>query len=97
MGFIRRQEVRLAMRYIGRQYDKSGASSPPEAELRARAEQLVDDAHRVARQSGRNFGSILKDLVADIQGGKEPVDGGKQTNTNHAGAERSGPGKPEGE
>lgn|GEM_PF-2621690 len=41
--------------------------TPPEAELNRRAAKLVDDAHRIARERGRNVLSIMKELVEDVK------------------------------
>ena len=67
MGFLRQQEERLAMRFITWQYEKMNAPVPAPAELRQRAGQIVDDAHRIARERGRNVLSIMKELVEDLR------------------------------
>ena len=66
-GFIRQQEERLAMRLLNWQYQRMKMKVPPEAELNRRAEKLVDDAHRIARERGRNVLSIMKELVEDVK------------------------------
>lgn len=40
---------------------------PAEAELQHHAAKLVDDAHKIARERGRNVISIMKDLVDDLK------------------------------
>ena len=40
---------------------------PAEAELQHHAAKLVDDAHKIARERGRNVISIMKDLVEDFK------------------------------
>ena len=40
---------------------------PSQDELETRAVALVDDAHRIARERGRNVLSIMKELVADLK------------------------------
>jgi len=36
-------------------------------ELERHAAGIVDDAHRIARERGRNVMSIIKEMVADIK------------------------------
>ncbi|MGD8991487.1 MAG: hypothetical protein PVI00_08540 [Desulfobacterales bacterium] len=67
MGFFRQQEEHLAMRFIVWRYQKLGKPSPSEAELRIQASHIVSDAHRIARERGRNIVAIIKDLVNDIK------------------------------
>jgi len=66
-GFIRQQEERMAMRLLNWQYQRMKIKPPPEAELNRRAAKLVDDAHRIARERGRNVLSIMKELVEDVK------------------------------
>ena len=65
MGFIRRQEERLAMRLLAWQYQKKNLPVPVIEELHRQAGKLVDDAHRIARERGRNVMAILKEMVSD--------------------------------
>jgi hypothetical protein len=67
MSFIRRQEERLAVRLLTWQYQRMQVPVPGTRELERQAVKLVDDAHRIARERGRNVIGILKDLVADIK------------------------------
>jgi len=67
MGFIRRQEENLAMRYLLWQYQKKQILTPPHEYLEKQAAQIVDDAHRIARERGGNLISIIKELVKDIK------------------------------
>ncbi|MDX2512400.1 MAG: hypothetical protein QNK25_10160 [Desulfobacterales bacterium] len=69
MGFIRQQEQKLAMRLLAWHYEKNGMVMPPISELGQQAERLVDDAHRIARERGRNVMSIIKELIGDIRKG----------------------------
>jgi len=66
MGFIRRQEEKMAARLI--QWHLQQQSHPPLSpdELSAKAMLLVDEAHRVARQRGKNLLTIMREMVADI-------------------------------
>ena len=67
MGFFRQQEERLAIRFLTWQYQKLDRSIPDEAELEAQAVKIVQEAHRIARERGRNVIAIIKDLVNDIK------------------------------
>ncbi len=67
MGFFRQQEERLAIRFINWQYQKWGKPIPENAELKLLAAKTVDQAHRIARQSGQNVISIIKELIADLK------------------------------
>ncbi len=67
MGFIRQQEERLAARFLTWQYEKLKKPIPPEADLGSQAARIVEEAHRIARQRGRNVVSIVKDLIEDIK------------------------------
>jgi len=66
MGFIRRQEEKLAARMI-QWHQQQQADTPlsPE-ELAAKASVLVTEAHRVARHRGSNLLTIMKEMVADV-------------------------------
>ena len=67
MGFIRRQEERLAIRLLTWQYQRINMPVPAMKELEIRAARLVDDAHKIARERGRNVAAILKELIADVR------------------------------
>ncbi|MFZ1955282.1 MAG: hypothetical protein WAU34_07290 [Desulfobacterales bacterium] len=67
MGFIRQQEERMALRLLTWQYQRLKIALPSEDELEARAVALVDEAHRIARDRGRNVLSIMKELVGDLR------------------------------
>lgn len=64
-GFIRHQEERLAIRLLAWQYQKKNLQVPVIEELQQQASKLVDDAHRIARERGRNVMSILKEMISD--------------------------------
>ena len=66
MGFIRGQEERLTIRYLVWKYQKMNIEVPPESELREQAIRIVDDAHRIARKSGSNIMTIVKELTGDL-------------------------------
>jgi hypothetical protein len=67
MGFFRQQEERLAIRFLTWQYQRLDKPIPDEAELMAQAAKIVQDAHQIARERGRNVIAIIKDLVNDIK------------------------------
>ena len=66
MGFIRRQEEKMASKLI--QWYLQQQSAPPltPEELARKSSTLVDEAHRVARRRGKNVLAIMKDMVADV-------------------------------
>ncbi len=67
MGILRRQEKHLAVRLLSWQYKRMNLSLPAIEELERQADKLVDDAHRIARERGRNVMSIIKEMIADIK------------------------------
>ncbi|BBO66180.1 hypothetical protein DSCA_01100 [Desulfosarcina alkanivorans] len=68
MGFLKNQQVKVAVRLLAWQYEKNGQSVPDRVLLEPRARKLVDDAHRIARERGGNVLSILKSMVAEMRG-----------------------------
>lgn len=69
MGFVRRQEERLAIRLLTWQYQRMNHPVPASSELERLAQKLVDDAHLIARERGRNVIEIIKDLISDVKKG----------------------------
>jgi hypothetical protein len=67
MGFFRQQEERLAIRFLTWQYQKLEKPVPDDVELKLQAAKIVQEAHRIARERGRNVIAIIKDLVNDIK------------------------------
>lgn len=67
MGFIRKQEERLAVRMLAWQYQRLDLPVPAIQELERQATKLVDDAHRIALERGRNVLTIIKELISDIK------------------------------
>jgi len=67
MGFIRRQEERLAIRFLVWQRQRMNLVMPPHSELQRQAGKIVDEAHRIARQTGGNVISIIKELINDLK------------------------------
>jgi hypothetical protein len=68
MGFIRRQEGRVAIRFLAWHYRRMNLVMPPPSELERQANKIVDEAHRIARETGRNVLSIIKELVEELKG-----------------------------
>ncbi len=66
-SFIRRQEERLAIRLLAWQYQRMNLPVPVTGELERQAAKIVDDAHRIARERGRNVMSIIKEMIASIK------------------------------
>ncbi len=67
MGFFREQKVKLAQRLLAGQYERRQLPLPSTEALRHQAEQVVDEAGRIARERGQNVLSILKDLIQDLR------------------------------
>lgn len=63
MGFIKKQQVKMAIRLLAWQVEKNGQTLPERALLEKHAWQLVEDAHRIARERGGNVLAILKEMV----------------------------------
>ncbi len=66
-GFIRQQEVAFAKKLLVWKYEQSGTALPGEAAISAHAEQVVEDAHRIAKKSGNNVMEILKQTIKDFK------------------------------
>jgi len=67
MGFIKSQQVNLAMRLLAWQYQRQGQPLPTAPELKVQAGRIVEDAHRIARERGGNVILILKEMLADVR------------------------------
>ena len=67
LGFIRQQEKKMAMRLLTWQYQKRDIPLPPQWEMERQAAALVEEAHRIAKERGRNVVAILKELADDIR------------------------------
>jgi len=57
----------MAMRLLAWQYQRLKIALPSQEELETRAVALVDEAHRIARERGRNVLFIMKELVGDLK------------------------------
>jgi hypothetical protein len=67
MGFLKNQQVNVAIRLLAWHYERNGQPLPERALLEEHARQLVDDAHRIARERGGNVIAILKQMVAQAR------------------------------
>jgi len=67
MGFIRKQEERLAIRLLEWKYKKINQPVPDMCELKQLAGNIVDEAHRIARERGKNVVSIMKEMVGELK------------------------------
>jgi hypothetical protein len=67
VSFIRQQEKRLAVRLLIWQYQRMNIPVPETEDLQLQAARLVEDAHRIARERGRNVISILKEMIGDLK------------------------------
>ena len=66
MGFLRKQEEKIALRLLTWQYGKKGADLPAFSDLQNQAAMVVDQAHRIAKKRGRNVIAIIKELAGDV-------------------------------
>ena len=69
MGFFRKQEEQMALRVLRWHYSKFDQAEPDEDLLQRKSSEVVDEAHRIAAQRGRNVLVILKEMLADIKKG----------------------------
>ena len=67
MGFIRKQEERLAVRLLVWQYKRENLVVPPPEKLRGQAATIVEQAHRIARETGGNVIAIVKETIGDLK------------------------------
>ncbi len=66
MSFFKKQEEKLAARFLRWQYEKERLPLPAEAELMQQAARIVSEAHRIGRERGGNLLAIMKEVVADF-------------------------------
>jgi hypothetical protein len=67
MGFIRDQEERLVIGLLTSKYQKKNLPVPDISELKRQAARIVDEAHGIARERGKNVLSIIKDMAEEIK------------------------------
>jgi hypothetical protein len=66
-GFIKQQEIRLALKLLKWRYENAKLPMPDENALQQQAERLVEEANRIAKERGKNVIGIVKDLIDDIR------------------------------
>ena len=67
MGFFREQQEKLAMRFLIYQHKRMNLPLPPMSQIHAQAVSIVNEAHRIAKERGKNVMGIIKELVEDIK------------------------------
>lgn len=67
MGFFRQQEEQMALRLLKWQYSKTDQPEPALDILKDKAADVVDEAHRIAKERGRNVFFILKEMLEEIK------------------------------
>ena len=67
MGFFRQQQEKMAMKYLIWQYQKNNVPIPPISQLQQQAVKIVNDAHKIAKERGKNVLGIMKELAEDIK------------------------------
>ncbi|MGD8369714.1 MAG: hypothetical protein PVG78_18900 [Desulfobacterales bacterium] len=67
MGFFRKQEEKVAIRLLAWKFQRMDRPLPPYPEMEKLAAQVVEDAHRIAKDRGGNVLSILKELVDQVR------------------------------
>jgi hypothetical protein len=68
MGFIRRQEERLTILFLERQYRKMHLTAPSPSRLQGQALRIMGETHRITRQTGGNVLLIIKEMIDDLAG-----------------------------
>lgn len=66
-GFFRQQEIRMAMKLLKWHFEKQKFTLPDDAALSLQASKLVDEAHRIAKERGKNVIGIIKDLISTFR------------------------------
>ena len=66
MGFIRNQQIQIAMRLLRWKYQKDGLPAPAPQQLEQQAASVVDEAVRIAKHRGQNIAAIIKDVIGDF-------------------------------
>ncbi len=67
MGFFRQQQEKMAMKYLVWQHQKMNIPIPPNSQLQQQAVKIVNDAHKIAKERGKNVLGIMKELAEDIK------------------------------
>lgn len=66
-GFIRKQEEQLAYKLLKWQHERDQLPLPEPSVLRHHAERIVEDAHEIARQRGKNVFNIIRELINEVK------------------------------
>jgi len=67
MGFFRQQQEKMAMKYLIWQHQRMNIPIPPISQLQQQAVKIVNDAHKIAKERGKNVLGIMKELAEDIK------------------------------
>lgn len=67
MNFWQRQKVNAAMKFLRWRFERQRLAVPDDSELERQAVVLVEEAQRIAHRTGKNFLSILKELINDLK------------------------------
>jgi hypothetical protein len=67
MSYFREQQEKLAMKYLIWQHQKKNIPIPPISQLHQQAVQIVNDAHQIAKERGKNVLGIMKELAENIK------------------------------
>jgi len=67
MGFIRDHEERLVIGLLTAKYQKKNLPVPDISELKRQAARIVDEAHGIARERGKNVLSIIKNTAKELK------------------------------
>lgn len=67
MGFFREQQEKMAMKFLIWQHQKKNIPIPPISQLQQQAIKIVNDAHKIAKERGKNVLGIMKELAEDIK------------------------------
>ncbi len=52
----------MTIRFLTWKYEKANLPLPPKSEMEKQASEIVDEAHKIARERGKNVVEILKEL-----------------------------------
>ncbi|MBU0992914.1 MAG: hypothetical protein KJ737_10515 [Proteobacteria bacterium] len=66
-GFIRKQEIRMTVKLLKWHYERQKLNLPDSGYLDKQAAGIVDEAHRIAKERGKNVVEIVKDLIKNLK------------------------------
>jgi hypothetical protein len=67
MGFLRDHEEGIVIRLLTAKYHKKNLPVPDISELKRQASKIVDEAHGIARERGKNVLSIIKEMADELK------------------------------